>query len=294
MMNYCKLTKHKKNFDKFLKDNVPMTAEMEGDLESLNDDFDYFVCGSDQIWNVQCTDFNPNYMLSFVYDKHKCVAYAPSLGAGADNEATKENIAQYTSGFKALSSRETKSSAIIASATKRPVEDVVDPVFLLSSDEWAAISPDRIVKGDYILGYFIGDVDGMRDFARQLGKDKKMPVVVVYKNLRDLKYNFCNHYEVGPAEFVSLLRNATYVVTNSFHAVSFSLIFKKNFRVFVAKGTSDTRVSDLLGDVGLCDRIAEKGQCKDVPEEIHWDSLNTGVLENKIEASKTFLTNNLN
>lgn len=292
LMNYSKLDKHKKNFDEFLSRNVPMTAKTQK-LESLNGDFDYFVCGSDQIWNVQCTDFNPNYMLSFVTDKQKCVAYAPSLGAGACNELTKETISQYTSRFKALSSREIKSSSIIESATQRQVEKVLDPVFLLSSNEWSQIASDKLLKGDYILGYFIGDVAGMRDFAEQLSKSRNLPVVVIYKNLRDLKYNFKNYYEVGPAEFVSLVKNASYVVTNSFHAVSFSLIYKKDFWAFVEPGSSDTRVSDLLDGVGLNDRIVNNCQSNDFLKAIPYSSLDFRVLEDKIETSKKFLINNL-
>lgn len=296
LINIFKLYKHKRNFDEFLNTNVPMTQKITDDNSflSLNNDFDYFICGSDQIWNVQCDDFDSNYMLSFVKDKNRCIAYAPSLGAGADNNNVKDVIRKYASCFKALSSREVKSADVIEAATQKKVTNVLDPVFLLSSDEWTKVSSNLVIKENYILGYFIGDVKGMRDFASHLSDFMGMPVVVIYKNLRDLKYNFKNYYEAGPAEFVSLVKNAKFIVTNSFHAVSFSLIFKKNFWVFTETGTSDTRIPGLLADVNLCNRIIKNDYPENVIEPIPYESQDFSILEEKINISKKFLIDNIN
>lgn len=295
LLNCFKLFKHKRAFENFLLNNVPMTGKIncQEDLCSLDNEFDYFICGSDQIWNVDCDDFDSNYMLSFVSNKKKCIAYAPSLGAGASNVKTKEIIGKYTSDFKALSSREAKSATIIEEATQKHITKVLDPVFLLSAAEWTGIIPNRIVKNDYILGYFIGDVEGMRDFASRFSKHKKMPVVVIYKNLRDLKYRFINHYEVGPTEFVSLILNANSIVTNSFHAVSFSIIFQKNFWAFVDSKSSDSRITGLLEDVKLKSRLINNTLNINMLENINYERLDFSVLNDKINVSKNFLKENL-
>ncbi len=292
LLNFRKLKRHISNFENFLANYVPMTEPIRNaeNLTPLNSAFDYFICGSDQIWNVQCGDFDSSYMLSFVSDKNKCIAYAPSLGNAADNPAAAESIRRYASDFRALSSREAGSTPVIAEATHREVTAVCDPVFLLSADEWSEIATPRRIQGDYILGYFIGDIAGMRDFADKLRKCSKRPVVVVYKNLRDLKYNFKNAYESGPAEFVSLIKHSSGIVTNSFHAISFALIFQKQFWGFIPT-SSDSRISGLLNLVNLKSRLLTKDNSADIysTDGIDFAKVNFAELDKLISTSKIFI-----
>lgn len=297
LMTYRKILTHKHRFEKFIEEHIPTTGKITTDLqlEDLNNQFDYFICGSDQIWNVDCDDYDANYMLDFVLDKASCIAYAPSLGAGAGKKKTFEAISKYASHFKAISSRETNSAEMIHKASSQEVTTVCDPVFLLSAEEWSKISVPRLIGKDYILGYFIGDVAGLRDFAAQTSKSLGMPLVVIYKNLRDLRYPFTNMYDAGPQEFVSLVKDAKMVITNSFHAVSFSLIFKKNFWVFENNARTDSRISGILKTVGLTDRILSNqtmGRIK--PEErINYENRNQAALHELIQQSKQFLFRNL-
>ena len=297
ILYYSKLRRHKCKFDEFVDKNIPQTPKITKiqQLAEMNDEYDYFICGSDQIWNAQCDDFDANYMLSFVSDKRKCIAYAPSLGAGADNPKTRDMIRLYVSSFKAISSRETQSADIIEIATNKTVQGVFDPVFLLSAEEWSNVSASPIVAGEYILGYFIGDVAGMRDFAANVQRMYDMPVVVICKNLRDMKYNFSNHYEAGPADFVTLVKNARCIITNSFHAISFSLIFHVDFWAFVEKVTSDSRIRGLLNDVGLSNRIidSETSNEVDAMNPILYKALDMETIERKISLSKKFLIDNI-
>lgn len=297
MLCYYKLCRHKHKFNEFVDRKIPQTQKISSTQQfvEMNEKYDYFICGSDQIWNAQCDDFDTNYMLSFVKDKNKCIAYAPSLGAGADNPQTSNMIRQYASRFKAISSRETRSTEIIEKATHKKVQSVLDPVFLLSAEEWIEISASPIVKGDYILGYFIGDVVGMRNFAANVHRKWNLPIVVIYKNLRDMKYGFSNHYEAGPADFITLVKNAKCVITNSFHAISFSLIFRVNFWAFVDKSTNDSRIKGLLNDVGLSNRIidAELSLEVDAMTPIKYGSLDMLAFKKKISLSKKFLTDNI-
>ena len=297
MLCYYKLYRHKHKFDEFVDKRIPQTKKISSTQQfvEMNEKYDYFICGSDQIWNAQCDDFDINYMLSFVKDKNKCIAYAPSLGAGADNPQTSKMIKQFASCFKAISSRETRSAEIIEKATCKKVQSVLDPVFLLSAEEWNEISASPIVTGDYILGYFIGDVVGMRDFAANVHRKWNMPVVVIYKNLRDMKYGFSNHYEAGPTDFITLVKNAKCVITNSFHAISFSLIFRVNFWTFVDKTTSDSRIKGLLNDVGLSNRIIDIATSYEIDPmtSIQYESLDMQAFKKKVLLSKKFLTDNI-
>ena len=171
---------------------------------------------------------------------------------------------------------------------------MLDPVFLLDSHDWDEVATDCPIKGDYILGYFIGDVAGMREFAAHLSKETKYPVVVIYKSIRDVKYRFQTYYEAGPAEFISLIKNARYIVTNSFHAVSFSIIYGVSFWAFVQSGSSDERIRNILRLVRLENRIvADAKICVDKQKGIDYENINRGKLDDMIEKSKTFLKNNI-
>lgn len=297
LINYRKLTEHQHRFNSFIERFIPTTQRFHTaeQLNSYKFGADYYICGSDQIWNANCDDFDPNYMLSFVEDKRKCISYAPSLGSGGFSQRTTDAIKKYTGRFKALSSREEAGAEIISSQTGRSVSIVADPVFLLSAEEWKEIADRKLLKQDYILGYFIGDRPGLRDFAHKMSKSTTMPVVVIYKNLRDIKFGFKNMYECGPTDFVSLVMHAKSVVTNSFHAVAFSLIFRKDFWVFTGKGNTDSRIEGILDIVGLSGRIIDNSYDKisDYLSPIHYSAPEISKLDKYIAYSKEFLLKNL-
>lgn len=296
-LNFRKLQEHRRRFDDFIKDKVPQTMRIDGasDFDLIKSCADFYICGSDQIWNADCDDFDSNYMLSFVEDKSKCISYAPSLGAGGSSRQTLEAIRTFTPQFKALSAREQSGADIISGLTGRNVATVVDPVLLLSKDEWKEVAKERQIKKDYILGYFIGDRPGMREFAQKMSKATELPVVVIYKNLRDLKYGFKNLYDSGPDDFVSLVLHSKGIVTNSFHAVAFSLIFNKNFWVFNGRNSKDSRISGLLNILGLSDRIIDDraDDISDYLSDISYSDLNHSILDRHIADSKKFLLKNL-
>lgn len=297
LLCYRKLKKHRARFEKFIESYIPMTKSVSSpkDFAQISSDADYYICGSDQIWNANCDDFDSNYMLSFVPQKNKCISYAPSLGAGGSSNKTQEAIKEYVKDFKALSSRENAGAAIVSNITGREVPTVADPVFLLSEDDWLSISSERIIKHEYLLGYFIGDRHGMRDFANKMSHSTDLPVVVIYKNLRDIRFEFKKMYECGPIDFVSLVRHSKGIVTNSFHAVAFSLIFKKDFWVFTGKPSTDARITDILDLIGVTDRIIDESydRITDFLAPVHYSEKGLSHLYQHIEKSKHFLLSSL-
>ena len=253
------LVEHHNRFNTFLADNATLSgAEMRNkeSLLALNGIYDCFICGSDQIWNPNCIDFDSSYLLDFVADKRICIAYAPSIASDTLSEEWYEIFKKELGDFSSLSVREDPGAKIIETITQRSVVTTVDPVFLLSKDQWDTFSTEE--NRGYILCYFIGDIPGMREYAVTLGRKCQKPIVVINKNLRDWKMQCQKKYETGPKEFVGLIRNADAVCTNSFHAVAFSLIFEKEFHVFVDNmhaNTARSRIIGLLGMLDLCDRI---------------------------------------
>ena len=295
--HYRDLCMHKQKFDAFLANEIPMTSECRtcSDLSKLCDQYDFFVCGSDQIWNPDTADFDCAYLLDFISDKEKCIAYAPSVGISYMPDTYRALFSKNLTGFGSLATREESGAEIISELTGRNVQTVLDPVFLLSQEEWRTKAEKANIKGKYILGYYIGDVAGMRPFADRLRKQYGMSVVVIYKNLRDLFYRTIERYDAGPCDFLGLIMDAELIVTNSFHAVAFSIIFEKKFWFFEdidnpvsAKG----RVYNILDLVGIRNRIINTDMMDiDNPDkEIDYNEVRVRLTA-EIQKSKQYLLN---
>lgn len=259
---YRSLRLHKKKFEAFLEKRITLGQQdytETSDLSNLNQRYSVFVCGSDQIWNPRSDHYSSAYLLDFVKDKRSCIAYAPSFGTGLLPPAFESTFASAVKDFFALSLREKSGIAYISRLTGREIACVPDPVLLLSRDEWLEIAPKRLIKDPYILCYFIGDVEGMRAFARSMHKKTDLPLVVINKHHRDMFYPNKKYYSSGPEEFLSLVEHCDYVCTNSFHAVMYSLLFQKNFWVFTnaGEGSASSRIVSILETVGLTDRILD-------------------------------------
>lgn len=256
---------HRKRFDEFLREFIPTSETVYLSFDDLNNadlHYDVYICGSDQIWNPNCQDFDEAYLLAFVKDKTKCIAYAPSVASHYINPQYHSLFRKQLKDFEVLSVREKSGAAVISEIIGREPTVVLDPVFLLNADKWRELIAASPVKQKYIFCYFIGDVAGMRHFARKMHKATGLPLVVVYKNIRDQLYRNIKIYSAGPVEFLSLIAHAEYICTNSFHAVAFSVIFMKNFWVFVDDAnihSSKSRIFDFTEMIGLENRVLSAG-----------------------------------
>ncbi len=291
---------HKKRFDNFIDENIPKTRTvyLKEDLCNIVENFDYFVCGSDQIWNASCYDFDKSYLLDFVKDKKKCISYAPSIAIAEIPEEWNDMFKEHISDYKAVSLREQKGADFISKVINKPVPVLMDPVFLLSEEEWSELSVAPKLNKPYIFCYFIGDVKGMREFAKKMRKETNLPLVVVYKNIRDMAYPNKKLYSAGPREFVGLIKNAEYICTNSFHATAFSIIFKKNFWSFtdIDHGISaGSRIDNIAEMFDLRHRVLNYTNMNNVnfTEQIEFSDAMEKIKENKVNEAKTFLKNAL-
>lgn len=254
-------------FSKYLTDVANITEQVDTfpELQALNSEFDAFVCGSDQIWAPSCYD--DKYFLSFVDCAQNMVAYAPSIGLpNIKNGYIKQNMARLISRFEHLSIREQQGSDIIKQLCERHAEVVVDPTLLLSASEWKTFLEDqrstreKKIDGDYIICYFLGDYRGYIKAVKRMSEKFNMPAYVIPIFARqENKIPF----EVGPVEFVDLIRNAKYVCTDSFHGIAFSINFNIPFTAFKRFKDKDpqnqnSRIINILEAVGLQDRIIDR------------------------------------
>ena len=196
--------------------------------EKINDLYDYFICGSDQIWNPE---FKENAQANFLQfaSQEKRIAFCPSFGVSTVPSERKEEYSNYLKGIPKLSVREEDGAKIIKELINKEAKVLVDPTLLLSETEWKEIMqvPLNIPKKKYILTYFLGNISTERKSKIEKMAEKYNLDVI---NLGKIDYK--EYYTIGPSEFLWYVNNAEVVFTDSFHACVFSIIFDKTFYIF--------------------------------------------------------------
>lgn len=289
-----KLKRRKRRFEEFLTENVPMTKSCFKSNEELSQaklGYDFYICGSDQIWNIGCSNYSEAYFLSFVENSGKKISYAASMGEKGVPEEKREQVREMLKDFSCISVREKYAKDSLLTFIDKTIYTVVDPVFLLDKQQWNSLLVSPIIKKKYILFYVLrGDIEGMRKTVIKMGKDLKLQIVVVSINLREMQYKNKKCYDAGPKEFLTLVKNAEYVVTNSFHGVAMSIIFEKNFWFFSGedKKNSSARVYNLLEQVSLLDRIISSKDVVELGKPIDYSKVNS-LINVAVQESKKYL-----
>lgn len=240
--------------------------DYENIRESI-EDYDTYIVGSDQIWTGG-VDLG-TYLLTFAENDKKKIAYAASSNGILYRRWQKKMLRESLPGFDAISVRENSLKRQLIEIADCAVENVFDPVFLLSEEEWKQVIKKPKITEEYILCYFLGTDVRQRqtaeEISRRMGYRMLVFPYITGERFRmcDWNYGDIRDYTSGPAEFLGLLYNAQAVITDSFHAAAFSIIFQKRFCVFpryqnARKSLSNSRLVDLLSEFGIKDRIAEK------------------------------------
>lgn len=208
-------------------------------FEDIADEYDFFIVGSDQVWNPRW--YEPQMLLDFVPRKKK-IAYAASIGHPVIPDNVKEIFRRGISDFNRISVREEHAAMLINALTGQTPPVLPDPVLLLTKDEWLAVAQkptwfkEKYRRG-YVLTYYLRTLPPpeIKALAAELG----LPVI----NLLDTE-NY-NHFTTGPAEFVWLFANASLIFTNSFHGAAFAILFKRPF--FNRENVGDTKGESMAG-----------------------------------------------
>ena len=266
-------------FDEFIKLHIPMTEKSQtaSQLYRLNDFFDAFVCGSDQIWTPN--EFNSKYYLDFVADDSKKIAYAPSFGVSEiNNPYAREAIGKYIKKINHLSVREEQAQNMINEYYGIQPEVVLDPTLLLKQDQWDSFSDNRcIVKERILLCYFLGKNENYWKYVDKIAKENNLIIYVIPVHAKD----YIRHYKVlngvGPAQFLSLIKQAELICTDSFHGTVFSINFNKKFISFDRFRDNDvksqnSRLHSILKLLNLQHCLYNKKEV--FPQEIQWEYVN--------------------
>lgn len=239
-------------FDSFRKEQLKCSPSyrME-DANALNDLYDVFVAGSDQIWNARLPEADGRYFLPFAaYDKR--ISYAASFGMDSIPQQLKDWYAQQLAGFRALSVREEEGKKLVKELTERDSTVCLDPVLLLEPTDWEMLTHTYDGK-PYLFLYMVGYDNELATRARQEAEKKGLELRVVTAGFMP-QYGLSAWSGVGVEEWLSLIRNAAVVYTNSFHSTAFSLIFERPVSVALLKdGLShrNGRLEELLQLAGI-------------------------------------------
>lgn len=244
-------------FKRFQREHLSLSADVYdySGLQGIVDEYDAFICGSDQVWNprVHGGVNDPGYFLQFACGKARTVAYAPSFGVSSLPDACRENLGIYVGRIDHVSVREDSGAALLADAgVSAPV--VVDPTMLLSSDDYdeIAVRPDWLPER-YLAVYKFGERGEydrrIKETARRLG----LPVVNIPAAVDPI---FRTRWGIGPSEFLAIVRDAELVCTDSFHATVFSILYRTSCIVFPrdvpgSKKSMNSRMEGLLDRLGM-------------------------------------------
>ncbi len=249
------VNKRRRNFEYFTNRYIKKTdfcITPDNIKQNLNNDYDYFVAGSDQIWNPNWRLTNID-LLSFA-EGRKRIAFSASIGAREIPKEKQEIFIKEIKKFKSISVREKNAEKIIEELTgRKDVMTLLDPTMLITIEEWDKIvkRPKVLNTDKYILTYFLGDLSNERKREiKRVAKENNCKII----NLLDKKSKF---YTTGPSEFLYLEKNAFLICTDSFHACIFAILYEKPFFIFDREGEACdmmSRIDTLLETFNLQDR----------------------------------------
>lgn len=251
--------------EEFISNNIYVKKATYRLLKSLSrkDNCLFCVAGSDQIWNGSRIFIEPLYFLSFA-PKNKRVAISPSFGGSKVKNYNVNRYRKYINAFTKLSVREDSGKEIIKELTGKDSLQLLDPVFLLTKNEWESmITESRIRVNKYVLAFFLDSPN--ENAINTLAQYSKMGYSVVeigykHKSIQDLE-NYL-YLEGGPLDFVDAISKAEVVCTDSFHATAFSVLLHKEFysyhRNYQAQDQS-TRLTSFLESIDLLYRYDYEG-----------------------------------
>ena len=254
----------KESFLEFMND-IPHSRNIYSHetIQQCNSNYEIFICGGDQIWNGEMVGEHLDvYTLQFVNQGLKKIAYSPSVAISHMSKQVEDCLGKGLLGIDRISVREKRSLDILKRLSDKKIEVVVDPVLLLTKSEWLEQSRPTKINGKYILCYLLGDSITQRKAVEIISKRLKLRIVtfphIVNNVVRkcDLFFGDIKDYTSGPRQFLDLINNAEFVITDSFHACVFSMIFETPFIVFERnkpseKGNMNSRIYDFLEECHL-------------------------------------------
>ncbi len=291
-------------------DRIPHSNEVY-DIYNISESlqlYNGYIVGSDQIWNDDyiTQDYMKINMLSFVPNTILKMSYAASIGKHNNFKDWFINDLDYLKKFDAISVREKTANAFLKN---RKIESIVtlDPTLLLEKDEWNKfVNKEKLeCKSQYVFTYFLGKDKENRIIAEKIAQRKNLSIVnfahaINYFRDEDKYYGDYKIVEYSPDDFINYIANAKIVITDSFHAAVFSIIFNKEFWIVPRLDDSgissmNSRLNDLLEAYGIQERYIntrEDAENKNLYKKINYDDVNKHLNEQRKDSIE-FIVNSI-
>lgn len=298
---------------------VPHSCEVYSNrnVSKLLSFYDRFITGSDQVWSWALKYIDEKYVdntqeynqlldiyfLRFVPDDKLKIAYAPSIACPYIPDNLKQYYYDSINRLDAVSIREKSSLDLFPDELRKKITPVCDPTLLLNGEQWCkSLNLDEKKTGQYIFLYLLNPSKSDRKIVKRLSKITGLKVITSPNiTMSPTSYDYhladIDDFDMGPKEFVNYIKDASLVLTNSFHAAVFSIQFHTPFYVIKreSKVSMSSRLDSLLDDYGLKDRqISETFDESDISgyDNIDWDRVDS-ILNKNREFSIQWLKNAL-
>lgn len=260
-------------FDAFME-SVPHTELYNSEnVINVSNQFDIFFSGSDQVWNPDdCPD---EYFYSFLPDHCPRIAYSASIGREELDEQEKERLKPLIEKYKKIGVRENEAKRLLDSFIDKPSEVVLDPVMLLTKEQWQVFDKwDFLKKEKYICVYLVSYEKNLMKEILKLSQRMGLKAVFVTDPRNVLNQNPKGYWipfkdGVGPEELIALMLNASYIFTNSYHGMALSINMNKDFWAYYSRPANDkkklnSRINTILDNMGLKNRLLSKNEDVDI------------------------------
>ena len=289
-MYYTILNKRNKNFQKFTDNNITLSKKKfvnAYELKNIENDYDKFITGSDQVFNYKLTNWDKNYFLDFISDNNKKNSYAASFGLEEIPDSERSEYVRLLNNFNHISVREDTGKKIVEKITHKNATVDLDPTFLINKEEWEKIA-EKPKEKNYIVLFAMQKNDSIMQIATKLAKKTGCEIIFITDS-RKRRVKGKYKYSLSPEEWLGYFLYAKYIVTNSFHGLAFAINFNKDFFIELQKppATANSRLEKLLDMFDLRDRQVINQEIKNININTDWNTVNEKL---KIEKEKSIKT----
>lgn len=265
-------------FQHFYKSNYRLTLNSYSS-KNFNDSkedekLDGYLCGSDTIFAVPEFGFDDGYYANFPVMKGQSVAYAASFGDYDVQPDEIQTLKERLNNFNAIALRECDKLGLVKSLFDKPLYKVIDPTLLLNTSDYNAIVEDCNEEEPYLLLYSRRHNEMMQEYAEEYALEHNLKLIEISLNARNAEHHTMR-YDAGVEEFLGLVKNASMVVTNSFHGMIFAVQFRREFAIF-SRQLCNTKIDELLELFDLSDRRFISG-LESTPKPINYDDVHARI-----------------
>lgn len=285
--------KRRRTFNRYIESRLNLSLRTYWGLDDFENEpicSDFYVTGSDQVWNSTWNGGVDDILFfSFTSQDSIRVSIASSFGKTSLCNEEISRVRELLQRYAYITVREDSGVDIVRSLGIEKVEQVLDPTLLLDKSFWYQCCDSHIIHNNYILMYNINHNRPLDHFVKLLSRKTGLPIRYISYQYHDVVKRGKMHCNVSVESFLSLIRDARFVVCDSFHCAAFSVNFNKEFAIVMPERFG-TRLTSFMRVVGLEDRIVGESDIDVFNKPIDWISANRCLDEarkNSLETIKT-------